>query len=308
MKQTSSSQSKSRGPSQSQSQPRGAMPKPVRVEQVTDRVETGITQLDAERAQGYAQLATLRTAKSHALERRAQLYTLKYGAKDPRVAQARRQRENNVQLQREIDQAHTQAATPAPEIDEKGYVLHGFVRNRAREPQPKLTVALYDEKGALVRETGYACTDENGYFLLRYQRPARGEKPAAVEQTAKITEREKAAAQAPAKTEKTELKTQKQLVQEAGAKDAPRTEPSRTEQARAYEIRVHRDQQLIHRETKPVQPRIGQLDYREIILGDESCGCTPPPEKSAAASPTKPKAPSTGITKHAAKPKRKSAG
>jgi hypothetical protein len=50
-----------------------------------------------------------------------------------------------------------------------GYALHGFVRRPDLTGVPQLTVALYDENGHWIHELGYGCTEEDGYFHMRYQ-------------------------------------------------------------------------------------------------------------------------------------------
>lgn len=221
---------------------------------------TGLLSLDAERATSYADLSVLASAKAASLHRERALLVQKYGAADPRVAAAGQRLARQAGFQRDLNLAHVIAATPTPAVDARSYVFHGFVRNRRREPLPKLTVALYNEKGEWLRELGYGCTDEHGYFQLRFERAA---DPKAAE-----AERKKAAEAAAANAAAGKEAT----APEAGA-------AARKAGQAAAEIRVYdANQKLLHREADPLYPAPGRVDYRTIILDREGDRCTPPPD------------------------------
>jgi hypothetical protein len=262
-------------------------PKPIIVEDALRHLTAGIGQLDGDRAAAYGELSTLRSAKQSSLQRREKIYAMKYGASDRRVLHAQKLQENNTRLRQEIYVAHTQAATPAPRVDDNGYVFHGFVRNGDRRPLPRLTVALYDEKGKWLRELGYGCTDETGYFLLRYggdpKAATEEQKKAAAAEAAKIAAEKEAAEK---ESEIGEKPTKAAAARSAKSADAVkklqggmRTLPQGGSESRGKgaEIRVYDAKQtLLHREAEPLTPKLGAIDYREITIDDGGI-CVPPP-------------------------------
>lgn len=216
----------------------------------------GLLGLDAARANAFADLAPLSSAKATSLRRERAILARKYGEKDERVVHLDTRIERQTGFQRDLNLAHVLAATPLPAADEKSYVFHGFVRNRSREPQPGLTVALYDAKGTWVRELGYQCTDEHGYFLFRH------------------------AAAGNARTETTA---------EEAAKLAKESDLHAIGKRIAFEIRVYdAKQNLLHREAEPLLPAPGQVDFRTIIIGGDGCSCGAPPGAEDSPPPIKP--------------------
>jgi hypothetical protein len=265
-------------------------PKPVRPEEVVGKVGDGILRIDADRAAGYAGLITLRTAKDNALARRAKLYSVKYGADDPRVARAQQERDHNTRLQQELAVAHTAAATPVPDIDDQTYVLHGFVRDRDRNPVPDLTVALYDQNGRCLPSTDDSPTDATGHFEARYAiggtTEQRGTKSSVSKaETSEKVAREKAAHGTPSKWS-TPLHDPKLPPGHGTAGSASQ------QSKRAYEIRVYdAKQKLVYRDANRVHPRPGVIEYREITVERTKCECDEVPVCGETAAPRKPAQP-----------------
>lgn len=245
-------------------------PKPIRPEEVVRKTEAGILQLDADRADGYAGLLALRSAKARALTVRAKLYAAKYGGESPLAARAELALKQNALLRQELTVAYATAVTPVPEVDDSTYVLHGFVRNAERKPISGLTVALYDQKGQWLRADEFNPTDENGHYALRF-----GEAPSE-KRTTKPDKRaaEKAKQEALASGLNWDASAHDQYTQQSTKTPSG----SQQEAKRAYEIRVYDSKQkLIHREAKPVHPRLGVIEYREITIADGSHSTGYPP-------------------------------
>ena len=230
---------------------------------------------------------------------------MKYGAADHRVLQARKQGEANILLRQEIHVAHTQPATPVPTVDENSYVFHGFVRNGDRQPLPRLTVALYDEKGQWLRELGYGCTDEKGYFILRFAREAprtpeeqkKAEAEAAKLAAEKAAEEgrvsggEKPAEAAPPAPNAKSNETGAMNRLQPGVRD----NNAAGGRGRTAEIRVYDAKQtLLHREAKPLTPKLGNIDYREITI-DSGEPCAPPPGTTEDPPPPAPAKPAEAL-------------
>jgi hypothetical protein len=220
-------------------------------ETVAKTVESQLASLDPQRGEAYAGLQTLRSARANSYAREQKRMALKYGSDSLRVKALVERARSNQGLQRDLDFERARAQNETPRVDENGYVFHGFVRDMKGQGQPKLTVALYDEKGNWIGELGHGCTDERGYFILRYQRPekdpASGAKPVATafDSTAGV-----------------------------GAA-ASQTRFS----ARIYVL--DGEQKTLHIESEPLYPALGNVDFRIIILGAQVKPCTPPPPTSA---------------------------
>jgi hypothetical protein len=265
-------------------------PKPISADDSVKGVTAGVGELDAARADGYDQLSSLRSAKQNQLTRREKLLSLKYGSDHPRVAEVRNQQSANALLSRDVSIAQVQAATPAPAVDEKGYVFHGYVRNRKREPLPRLTVALYDENGSWFRAMGYGCTDENGYFLLRYNEGK--EKPVTPDPNNDPSHADKPDTPPPPPAPAPASKTAFARDEKKAEADTNPKERATDDNTRVFEVRVYdARQQLIYRDPTPLRAQLGQVDYREIIIDENAERCTPPPGSKDTPPPPAPEKP-----------------
>jgi hypothetical protein len=215
-------------------------------------LEEGIAGLDPQRAEALDGLKKLRAVRGAGYLRERERLALKYGAEDPRVAALGDKARFNVGLSRDLDFEIDRAKTEAPVADEKSYVFHGFVRDRKGAGVPRLTVALYDEKGNLLRAFGQACTDERGYFILRSSGTG------------------------------TEPKERDTAVIAPGA-DAAAYQPRQS--ARLYVLDANGA--TLHVEKEPVVPQPGEVDFRIIILDDKAAPCGPAPDTKPTEPPRK---------------------
>jgi len=224
---------------------------------VTKTVEGQISTLDPQRAESYAGLEKLRTARASGYAREQKRLALKYGSDSPRVTAVAEKTRVNQGLQRDLDFERARAKSETPSVDETGYVFHGFVRDLKGQGKPELTVALYDEKGTWIRELGYGCTDERGYFIMRYQQPPKD--PAGNDTKPVVTFFDAAT---------------------GGRVAASQTQPV----AKIYVLTA--EQKTLHIEQEPLQPKLGQVDFRIIVLGAQAKPCTPPPSPAPPPEPT----------------------
>jgi hypothetical protein len=214
-------------------------------------VAQGTADLDAQRAAAYGNLAIVRAAKSGVLLRSKRLLAMKLGENDPRVLAYDDAIAVNEGVRAHLDLGRASAAVPTPSVNATTYVFHGFVRNSQRAPLPDLTVATYDNQDRFFAPLGYACTAPDGHFELRYPTASTSQQPN------------------PATSE--------------------RTNPFASASPPSLQVRVYdQNQKLLHQEATPLQPGLGQIDYREIIV---SCGgtCTPPPGSTPAPPPVPPR-------------------
>jgi Helix-hairpin-helix domain len=225
--------------------PCSCQPVDISTESVSTTLENQIASLDPQRAEAFTRLQTVRQARAAGYAREQKRLALKYGKNSPQVvALAEKVRFNNG-LRRDVDFEVARAKTETPVVDRTGYVFHGFVRDRKGDAVPRLTIALYDENANWIRELGYGCTDERGYFVMRYQRS----------QTQPV--------EAPI------------FLRRA----ADQVKPI----ARIYVLDSKKATLQI--EKKPLCPQLGEVDFRIIILGAETAPCTPPPPEAGEPAP-----------------------
>jgi Helix-hairpin-helix domain len=229
----------------------GCEPDDVSTETVAKTVETHIDNLDPQRADAFERLLRVRAARGAGYAREQERLARKYGADHPRVAALATKIRFNDGLRRDLGFEVTRAKTETPTVDKTGYVFHGFVRDRAGDGVSRLTIALYDENRNLIRELGYGCTDERGYFLMRYER---------------------------ARTEPVEAP----VFERRAAGEAKLV-------ARIYVLDSKKATLQIDKQ--PLYPKLGEVDFRIIILGAEAAPCTPPPPE--AGEPAPPPAPTS---------------
>jgi hypothetical protein len=233
----------------------------IPVETVAKTVATQVDSLDPQRAAAFDRLQALRVVRARGDEREQKRLARKFGEDHPRVMVVAERARMNAGLRRDLALEQARAAVEAPAVDKDGYVFHGFVRNTAAQGVPEFTVALYDEKGEWVREMGFGCTDARGYFILRYRgagKDAAGN--AAVSSAAFVA-----------------------TAAAVGTGAAARTR-----------VLVHvldSAQKTLHVEREPLQPQLGEIDFRIIVLGAETRPCVPPPSSTPPATqppPTQP--------------------
>jgi hypothetical protein len=209
---------------------------------ISQTLEQGIDGADPARADGLQRMHQLRAVKATSLEREKVRLSKKLGAQHSRVLALNERIEFNRSLVRDLAVEVEHARTQIPTVDKDGWVLHGFVRDKDFQGVPNLTVAIYLAGGTWVQQVGNACTDDKGYFKLSYSRSR------------------------PDKTEDSEKRT----VFVAAAAGA---------ETRGPEVFIHvldKSGAHIYIDRQPLTPQLGNVDYREIILGDVTSSCWPP--------------------------------
>lgn len=140
----------------------------IPVAEVAKTFEAGIDGADASRLAGLQGLQKMRNAKANTLGREKQRLSRKLPADDRRLRTLDGKIAYNQGLVGDLDVEISRAAADVPDVDAASWVLYGFVRDSARNGLSDHTVTLHDEKGQLVGRTVYACTDANGYFVLKH--------------------------------------------------------------------------------------------------------------------------------------------
>jgi hypothetical protein len=200
-------------------------------------VTRDINNADKARADALDGLLTLRKAKASMLAREQSLLTAKYGAKDPRVAEATMRATANKIILDGLTIETVRARTQIPTVDKSTYAVYGYVymRDGGLGPAPDLTVALVDRNGRWMEAFGHACTDQNGYYELPYT-PAGESSPT--------------------------------MASTAG---------SRAEETTLFIQVSNQQQQVLLRDTSPVLVKLGEVEHRDITLNSTKSTCQPPP-------------------------------
>lgn len=134
----------------------------------TDNVDFTIDQMDTQRRAGLDELKTFQQAKQNILVKEKARLAGKLGEDHPKVTAIGVKIRDIENRTKEADVLITEANTEVRLVDEKTWMVHGKVVDKGGIGMPGLTAALYDEKGTWQKETGYACTDKQGYFAIRY--------------------------------------------------------------------------------------------------------------------------------------------
>lgn len=172
----------------------------------------------------------------------------KLGALDPGVLALNQRIELNRGFVRDLVIEIDHARTEAPVAHETTWIVHGFVRDKELTGVPNLTVAIYDEKGTWIQALGFACTDERGYFKLSFTSATAGTGTSSFTPAASTVSATSAAA------------------------------------TRSPEVFIHvLDKTGTHIciDKRPLTPQLGNVDYREIILGNGTGTCRPPEDATA---------------------------
>lgn len=132
------------------------------------KVDDTFTGLDQERLAGLQQMQGLQAIKQQTQQQEKKRLTLKYGEDHPRVVKInermRYDEAANIELHHEIEKSQIKL----PDVDRNSWLVHGRVLDQNRKGVPKLTLSLHDENDQWLEALGHACTNEQGYFVLRY--------------------------------------------------------------------------------------------------------------------------------------------
>jgi hypothetical protein len=93
----------------------------------------------------------------------------KYGADHPRVKKIAARIDYNQGAFQEVDGEIQRSEIIVPELDINTWMVHGRVLDQQGTGISGLTLALYDASGQVERQLGFACTDDRGYYAIRFQ-------------------------------------------------------------------------------------------------------------------------------------------
>jgi hypothetical protein len=199
-----------------------AQQRKMNLDDMSQSIYRGLDTVDDQRASALERLQIVRGVKASSLQREQARLTIKYGEDHPRVKALANRITINQGLRDNVVAETARARTVIPTVDENSWVLHGYVRDETNKGIQGLTVALYDQSNQWVRELGYGCTDQNGYFKI--------------DSTSSLINK--------------------------GAQVTLHVQDSHGE--------------VLFADKKMLAPAPGQVDYREIVVSDDTQVCAPP--------------------------------
>ena len=195
--------------------------------EIFEKLDFAFDGLDSERARGLQRLKIFHSIKNDGALREKNRLKAKYGAEHPRVKKLDERLTYNTGLSKELDVEIERTEITQPFFDINTWMVHGRVLDKEGKGISELTMALYNKNKVWVEELGHACTDDRGYYSIRYR-----------------VEPEK----------KQEILETRELFL--------------TVTDSAFKV--------LHRETEPLFVKIGQIDFRLIVLEDKGGICEPP--------------------------------
>lgn len=146
-------------------------------DEIEKLLDASISGLDSQRYEGLLELKAIQKTKNKLLEKERARLEMKYGAVHPRLKKINDRLEYNKQVFRDLDVEIDKTAINIPAFDANTWMLHGRVINKAGEPIQGMNISLFDESGNWCKTFGFTCSDEKGYFALRYQVEDKSEVP-----------------------------------------------------------------------------------------------------------------------------------
>ena len=146
-------------------------------EEILKRFKKTFSSLDLQRTEGLERLKVLQLAQNKSLVREKSRLEEKYGSDHPRLKRFSDQIEYNKRVLKEVEVVIERSKITVPDFDRNTWMVQGQVIDKNSNPVAGLTVSLQDEDKKWVRQLGYTCTDQRGYYVLRY-RVEPGQEPA----------------------------------------------------------------------------------------------------------------------------------
>jgi hypothetical protein len=142
--------------------------KQTSTEEFIGRMDASFDLLDTLRAEELERSKLFQTVKTRALEKEQHRLTVKLGADHPRVKKLASRLTYRNQMMADLEEETARAKIRVPAFEANTWMVHGVVLDKNRKGKPGLTVGLFDASGKWHQEFGYACTDDQGYFVMIY--------------------------------------------------------------------------------------------------------------------------------------------
>lgn len=137
-------------------------------EQIQQLLNSSFTGLDDKRTENLKRTHMMQINKDSAIKKEQARLLKKYGAGHPRVAKIINRIDYNRAALPEVKTEIDRSQIKIPQFDTNTWMVHGRVLNQKFTGIKGLTLAMCDSNGRVEKQLGYACTDERGYYAIRY--------------------------------------------------------------------------------------------------------------------------------------------
>lgn len=139
------------------------------IEDANQKIDLSLDSHDQLKIAGLAKLNAQQNFRQRAMVAERKRLIKKYGAKHPRVQKVAAKLKFNDRFISDIRIEKDKANIVPPTTGKDTWLLHGRVLDQDNIGIKGLTVSLFNRKNKWVRELGFACTDELGYFAIIYR-------------------------------------------------------------------------------------------------------------------------------------------
>ncbi len=140
----------------------------VTKKELFDKMDTAFNRVEEQRYKGLEKLKLVQSIKNQSLEKEKTRLEEIHGTEHPRVRKINSRLQYNQYMFKGLDLEIQNARIKVPTLKPNTWMVHGVVLDSEGNPVKGLSVGLFDEKGKWIRDLGYGCTDENGYFSITY--------------------------------------------------------------------------------------------------------------------------------------------
>lgn len=145
------------------------IPDDIPMDEILEKIDASFNYMDSERTDGLDRLKTIQRIKNRASHRERIRLIDKYSSDHIKVKNIDTRLRYNVGLMKELTSEIERSKIKIPKIDKNTWMVHGFIANENDISNEGLTVSLYDESYNWIKELGFACTNEKGYFAIVYK-------------------------------------------------------------------------------------------------------------------------------------------
>lgn len=137
-------------------------------EEILRKIDLYLDSVDQWTRDGLTELSDLQHYKQRAGVQKRKRAIIKYGHEDPKAHNATANLKSTQDFLNAIKIEKDKADITPTDIREDAWLLHGRVLDERRNGVKGQTVSLFGKDQKWVRELGFACTDERGYFAITY--------------------------------------------------------------------------------------------------------------------------------------------
>lgn len=213
--------------------------------EVQRSIEAGIKEHDVFRMQGMQGLSAFRGKKDVLYARESQRLAKKHGHQDARVQTVMSNQKANADFVQGLSMEITRTTVESPVINERSWLVHGHVYDRAGCPLGGAEVALYRLDGQPVTEIPAVKTNNKGYYKLGYETSTDNIKRA----------QEASAAASTVERDDTKSTTGLHINRAVDNRDN-----------RVFVRVMAAGNSEICAGSTPIEPKLGQVNYRDVIL------------------------------------------